>query len=84
MTFEVGMVLWLDMMQKDTGYDQPPVIDSVPISFNETLRSGGTCRVYGATYRGEKVVAKLYKNYASATEKELPALFPKQQVAAQR
>jgi len=68
LNFEAGMTLWLEMMEKDTGYHQRIAINSFPISFNDTLRPGGTCRAFGATYRGETVVAKLYGDVASATD----------------
>ena len=68
LAFDVGMKLWLQMMREDTGYHRPPVLQGFPISFSQTLRPGGTCRAFGAAYRGALVVAKLYEDDASATE----------------
>ena len=59
LAFEHDMKLWLQLMQEDTGYHQPHTVSGYPMSFDQTLRPGGTCRAFGATYRGAAVVAKL-------------------------
>ena len=53
--FKHGMKLLLQLMQEDTGYIEPPTVNGYPISFSQTLRPGGTCRAFGATYCGESV-----------------------------
>lgn len=68
LAFEHGMKLWLQLMREDTGYHQIPTVHGYPLSFNQTLRPGGTCRAFGATYRGASVVAKLYADAATATD----------------
>ena len=68
LTFEHGMKFWLQLMREDSGYRQPPVVAGFPIMFRQTLRPGGTCRAFGASYRGDHVVAKLYANSAIAEE----------------
>ena len=66
--FKHGMKLLLQLMQEDAGFIEPPTVNGYPISFSQTLRPGGTCRAFGATYCGESVVAKLYVDAASATD----------------
>lgn len=68
LTFDAGMKLWLRLMREDSGYHRPPVLQGFPLSFSRTLRPGGTCRAFEATYRGAVVVAKLYEDDASATD----------------
>lgn len=68
LTFEHGMKLWIQLMNDDSGYVQPPVVGGYPITFHEILRPGGTCRAFGASYCGELVIAKLYTDDAIATD----------------
>ncbi len=55
-------------MQEDTGYSEPPVVGGFPVNVQQTLRPGGTCRAFTATYRGEEVVAKLYSSAVVAQD----------------
>eukprot|EP00549_Striatella_unipunctata_P000769 CAMPEP_0118677524 /NCGR_PEP_ID=MMETSP0800-20121206/2678_1 /TAXON_ID=210618 ORGANISM="Striatella unipunctata, Strain CCMP2910" /NCGR_SAMPLE_ID=MMETSP0800 /ASSEMBLY_ACC=CAM_ASM_000638 /LENGTH=560 /DNA_ID=CAMNT_0006573213 /DNA_START=222 /DNA_END=1905 /DNA_ORIENTATION=+ len=71
LTFENGMKVWLLMMQKDTGYHPKPTIQGYPVNIQRTLRPGGTCRAFEATYRGNPVVAKLYEKDEHATESDM-------------
>eukprot|EP00545_Synedropsis_sp_CCMP1620_P000625 CAMPEP_0119002848 /NCGR_PEP_ID=MMETSP1176-20130426/175_1 /TAXON_ID=265551 /ORGANISM="Synedropsis recta cf, Strain CCMP1620" /LENGTH=536 /DNA_ID=CAMNT_0006954379 /DNA_START=137 /DNA_END=1747 /DNA_ORIENTATION=- len=66
--FEYGMKLWLQLMREDTGYRCPPVVENFPITFEEMLRPGGTCRAFRASYRGKPVVAKLYSDQGVALD----------------
>jgi hypothetical protein len=68
LSFEQGMKVWLQLMREDSGYVGPAVVDGYPITFHETLRPGGTCRAFGAKYRGKLVVAKLYSDEATASD----------------
>lgn len=80
--FEHGMKLWLQVMQEDSGYRDPPSLRGYPIAFQEALRPGGTCRAYGATYKGMSVVAKLYANDEVARENAERTMTARQVVAS--
>lgn len=66
--FDHGMKLWRQIVQEDTGYSEPPVVGGFPLNVQQTLRPGGTCRAFAATYRGEAVVAKLYSSAVVAQD----------------
>jgi Protein kinase domain len=68
LNFNYGMKLWLQLMREDTGYRSPPVVGNFPVTLKDTLRPGGTCRAFLASYRGKSVVAKLYDSEEVADE----------------
>jgi Protein kinase domain len=63
LTFEAGMKAFFYLMVQDNGF-----VGSPTLAINHTLRPGGSCRAFTATYNGRNVVAKLYDDASNVEE----------------